>query len=349
MLKKPTKKTLKKPNSKKAWLIILAITAVLLVGGVVALRTWYSRNLQPVSSSLEKKYFTVSAGDTRAEIAKGLEQAGLIRSAKAFENYVRSHQISNLQAGTYILSPSMDVPEIVNKISNGDVAKNLLTILPAKRLDQIKQAFVSAGYTQSQVDYAFNPELYADLPLLANLPPGASLEGYLYPDSFQKQSDTPAETIVRQSLQEMQKYLTADVISGLGAQGLSVHQGIILASIVEQETSDPRDQPTVAQVFLKRFKEGMMLGSDVTAFYASAIAGKEPTVFIESPYNTRIYNGLPPGPIGNFTASAIRSVAKPAPTDYVFFVAGDDGTLHFTYTAAEHQEAINKYCSEACR
>lgn len=348
MLKKPNRSKLKRPNSKKTWLITMALVAVLLIGGVVVLRGWYSRNLQPVSSSLEKKYFTVSPGDTRAIIAKGLERAGLIRNAKAFENYVRSHQISNLQAGTYILSPSMDVPEIVKKISSGDVAKNLLTILPAKRLDQVKKSFVTAGYTEAQVDYALQPELYADLPLLASLPPGASLEGYLYPDSFQKQSNTPAEDIIRQSLEEMQKYLTADVVSGLGAQGLSVHQGMIFASIVEQETSDPRDQPTVAQVFLTRYKQGIMLGSDVTAFYASALAGQEPSVFIESPYNTRIHAGLPPGPIGNFTASAIRAVAKPATTDYLFFVAGDDGTLHFTRTVEEHDEAVRKYCHEAC-
>lgn len=348
MLKKSAKSRIKRPSSRKTWLIAAALTAVLLVGGVVALRSWYSRNLQPVSQSLEKKYFTVSTGDTRTVIARGLEQAGLIRNAKAFENYVRSHQVSNLQAGTYILSPSMDVPEIVKKISSGDVAKNLLTILPAKRLDQVKRSFVAAGYTDAQVDYALQPELYADLPLLGNLQSGASLEGYLYPDSFQKQSNTPAEAIIRQSLEEMQKYLTADVVSGLGAQGLSVHQGIIIASIVEQETSDPRDQPTVAQVFLTRYKQGTMLGSDVTAFYASALAGKEPTVFIESPYNTRIHTGLPPGPIGNFTASAIRAVARPATTDYQFFVAGDDGMLHFTHTAEEHQEAIDKYCHTAC-
>ncbi len=348
MLKKLKKTKFKKPNTKKSWLIVAVVLAILLVGGVVVLRGWYNRNLQPVSMSLEKKYFTVSTGDTRTVIANGLEQAGLIRNAKAFENYVRSHQISNLQAGTYILSPSMDVAEIVSKIAKGDVAKNLLTILPAKRLDQVKKAFMQAGYTEEQVDYALQPDLYADLPIMSNLPPGASLEGYLYPDSFQKQSDTPAETIIRQSLIEMQKYLTADVVSGLGAQGLSVHQGIILASIVEQETSDPRDQPTVAQVFLTRYKQGTMLGSDVTAFYASALAGKEPTVFIESPYNTRILTGLPPGPIGNFTASAIRAVAKPATTDYQYFVAGDDGTLYFTHTAVEHQEAIDKYCTEAC-
>lgn len=352
MLKRPnltTPKKVKKTFSAKGWIIALSLAVLLLVGGVWTLRTWYNRNLQPVSSSLQRAYFTVSPGDTRSEIAKNLENANLIRSAKAFENFVRSNEINNLQAGTYILSPSMDVPEIVRKIAAGDVAKNLFTILPGKRLDQIKAAFASVGYNQDEIDRAFSPELYADMPLLASLPAGATLEGYLYPDSFQKQSDTPAETIVRQSLEEMQKYLTADVINGLGAQGLTTYQGIILASIVEKETSNPTDQPTVAQVFLLRSRQGMMLGSDVTAFYGAEVAGAPRSVFYDSPYNTRLHSGLPPGPISNFTASALKAVAHPANTDYLFFVAGDDSVLHFTHTAAEHDAAVAQYCHEACR
>jgi UPF0755 protein len=345
-IKKPS---VKKPSSARGWLLALIICVLVLFGGVWALRSWYSRNLQPVSSSSHAMvYFTVSSGETRSQIAKNLERAHLIRSAKAFENYVRSNEVNNLQAGTYVLSPSMSVSEIVAKISNGEVAKNLLTILPGKRLDQIKQEFMASGYTQAQVDVAFNPDLYSDLSIMSTLPAGANLEGYLYPDSFQKQSDTPAETIVRQSIQELQKYMTADVVNGLGAQGLNVYQGMTLASIVEKETSNPADQPTVAQVFLSRYKQGMMLGSDVTAFYGSESAGAGQQVFYESPYNTRLHTGLPPGPIGNFTYSALRAVAKPASTDYLYFVAGDDGTLHFSHTAAEHDAAVAEFCHKAC-
>ncbi len=348
MLKKPNTGKLKSVTSGKAWAIGIAIAVLVLVGGAWALRTWYNRNLQPVSSSLERVYFTVSPGDTRSVIAENLESAKLVRSAKAFENYVRSNEIENLQAGTYVLSPSMDVPEIVRKISRGEVAKNLLTILPGKRLDQVKAAFASAGYSQSQIDNAFNPALYADMRLLSSLPPSASLEGYLYPDSFQKQSNTPAETIVRQSLEEMQKHVTPELNGGLGAQGLTPYQGIILASIVEKETSNPVDQPTVAQVFLSRFKQGMMLGSDVTAFYGAEVAGAPKSVYFDSPYNTRLHTGLPPGPISNFTLSALLAVANPSDTDYLYFVAGDDGVLHFSYTAAEHDAAIAQFCHKAC-
>jgi len=121
--------------------------------------------------------------------------------------------------------------------------KNLLTILPQKRLDEVKQAFAAAGYSAGQIDQAFDPASYRGHPVLASLPAGASLEGYLYPDSFEKQADTPAIDIVRESLDEMQKYLTQDVINGFGTHSLNVYQGITLASIVAQETDDPTYQP----------------------------------------------------------------------------------------------------------
>lgn len=333
----------------RLWIITLAALVLIVFGGVVTIRSWYSKSLKPLSSSTMASNFTVVGGSSVRKISQDLSKARLIRSAKAFETYVRSNSLNNrLQAGTYSLSPSMSVAQIVTKMRAGDVAKNLLTILPGKRLDEIKQAFSKSGYSQAEIDNAFNPATYLGHPALISLPKGASLEGYLYPDSFQKQFDTPASTIVRESLDEMDRHLTTDITAGFAQQGLNVFQGIGLASIVAKETSDPVSQPTVAQVFLTRLKKGMMLGSDVTAFYASAIAGQAKSVTIESPYNTRIHTGLPPGPIGNVTAKSLAAVAHPASTDYLFFVAGDDGVIHFSHTDAEHQQAIQQYCQRGC-
>lgn len=343
------RKPYKRPSSLKAWILVLASLTVLILGGVWAVRTWYFNNLRPVSSSHTTSYFTVVSGDSVHTIGVNLQRASLIRNSKAFEGYVRNNEIQNLQAGTYVLSPSMSVQQIVRKMVNGEVAKNLLTILPGKRLDQIKQAFKDSGYSQTAIDTAFNPVNYKTHAALASLPAGATLEGYLYPDSFQKQADTPATTIVGESLDEMNKYLITDITDGFTAQGLTVFQGVTLASIVLQETSDPVDQPLVAQVFLSRLRQGMMLGSDVTAFYASDLAGAPRSVAIDSPYNTRVHTGLPPGPIGNVTKNALKAVAHPANTDYLYFVAGDDGVVHFTHTQAEHEDATRKYCTKLCQ
>lgn len=338
---------------KHGWLKVsaaaIAASLLLVIGGVWSLRTWYYHNLGPVSQSQQVTYFTVESGDSLHLIAKNLKQAGLIRNSRIFETYVRGNALyDNLQAGTYVLSPSMSSQEIVNLLVGGKVAKDLLTILPGKRLDQIKQAFAKAGYSDTQIDKAFNPATYTGHPALASLPTGASLEGYLYPDSFQHQANTPAKTIVSQSLDEMQKYLTPDIIKGLSAQGLNTYQGVTLASIVLQETGNPRYAPTVAQVLLSRLKQNMPLQADPTAFYASAIAGVQKSLSIESPYNTYLRTGLPPGPISNVTKAALQAVAKPATTTYLYFVAGDDGVVHFSYTQAEHQAAVEKYCTKAC-
>lgn len=324
----------KKPSSWRWWLIGLATVILLVVGSVWGLRIWYHENLKPVSTSQKTVYFTVPIGSGVQEVAAGLHKAGLIRNIKAFETYVRSNELyADLQAGTYALSPSMSVAQIVKKIVQGDVAKNLLTILPGKSLEQIKEAFKSSGYSQAAIDEAFQVDKYRKHPALADLAPNGTLEGYLYPDSFQKLSDTPAETIIRQSLDEMDEYLSPDVKKGFAAQGLSVYQGIVLASIVEKEVPHDNDRPIVAQVFLKRLRENIKLESDATSPY----------------YNTYNKAGLPPMPISNVTVSSLRAVAYPANTNYLFFVSGDDGVTHFSYTKAEHEEATRKYCTELCR
>jgi UPF0755 protein len=336
-------------SRRRFWLISACIIAVIAVGGVWAIRSWYSDNLSPVSSDVQIQYFTVEPGMGLPQIAKSLQQQKLIRSSQAFVTYVRSNEYQDkLQAGTYELSPSMSVQQIVQKLAKGQVAKNLLTILPGKRLDQIQAAFQKAGYTPDQMAAAFRPAVYAGHPALASLPAGASLEGYLYPDSFQKEVNTPAEVIIKGSLDEMQQHLTPDLINNFAAQGLNTYQGITLASIVLQESDSPADMPTIAQVFLLRLKKNMPLGSDVTAFYASALAAQPPNVTIESPYNTRLHPGLPPGPISNVTGDALSAVAHPSTTDYLFFVAGDDGKVHFTRTQAEHEAAIKQYCQKGC-
>lgn len=339
-------------NKKRRWLswpLIIALIIILSLIGIGVVRITYLDNLKPVSSSTNTVAFTVESGWGADQIATALQNQGLIRSAKAFKNYVTTKEFrTNLQAGTYVLSPSMSVQQIVAKMVNGEVAKNLLTILPGKRLDQIKAAFSKAGYSDAEIATAFNPASYLGDSALASLPSGASLEGYLYPDSFQKLSDTPAETIVKESIDEMGAHLTPTIKQGFADHGLTTYQGITLASIVDQETDDPNYEPTVAQVFLKRLSQNMPLQSNVTANYAADVAGVARNVNINSPYNTYLQPGLPPGPIGNVTNTALRAVAFPSNTDYLYFIAGDDNKIHFSHTEQEHEQAIDQYCQKKC-
>ncbi len=347
-------------GKNKRWpKVLLFFTIVFLlmaVAGAVGIRNLYIRNLQPVSvNAAEDIIFVVTRGATVDEIATELEAKQLIRSTWAFTRYIRSNEMGDsLKAGTYRLKQSQSVQEIAKVISEGKVAVDLFTILPAQRLDQIRQAFIDAKYSEEQIDEALKPENYADHPALVDKPAGASLEGYLYPDSFHKIAETTPETLITASLDEMAKALTPDVRAGIARQGLSVHQGIIIASIVEQEIPAPpkspqEDRQKAAQVFLLRNKNGMQFGSDVTAFYGALLAGQEPSVTYNSPYNTRLYTGFPPGPIGNVSSSSLLAVAEPAETDFVYFVAGDDGKTYFSHTVEEHEALTAAHCKELCQ
>lgn len=331
-------------------LIVFAVLVIVLIAVAGLVRKAYTENLKPLNSSDNTAVIvTIDSGSTPGDIADELENKMVIKSAQAFEWYVRSNNLrDDLKAGTYLFMPSQSVQEIVVKIVEANVATDLVTILPGKRLDQIRKGLIESGFSEKDVDRALDPDRYDSHPALTDLPNGASLEGYLYPESFQKVNETTAGEIIEKSLDEMNRYLTPEIREGFSKQGLNVHQAVIIASIVEQEVGNEADRPVVAQVFLKRYKEGIQLGADPTAFYGAIIDGKEPTVVYDSPYNTRLHEGLPPGPIGNVSVSSLEAVAFPAQTDWLYFVSGDDGTTHFSKTLEEHEELTRKHCTKLC-
>lgn len=329
--------------------VIVLILLVLLVGSVLYVRHQYYENLKPVSASQRSQLFTVELGSTASEVGVQLKKAGLIKETWAFEWYVRNNNLRDkLQAGSYYLRPSQSVQEITTVLTQGKVATDLITILPGQRLDQIRQSFIRAGFDTDAVDTALDAANYKTHAALADKPANASLEGYLYPESFQKHTDTEPSEIITASLDEMQKRLTPQVRAGFVKQGLTVHQGVILASIVGQEVGKAEDKPKVAQVFLLRLSQDRALESDATAGYGAILDGKQPSLTYKSAYNTYQNKGLPPGPISNVTESSLQAVANPSDTDYLFFVAGDDGVTYFSHTLEEHQALTEQHCKKLC-
>lgn len=341
----------KRRNWRRVWMALGVLFLIGLATTAYVIRRIYNENLQPVSASQRSILITVPSGATVQEIGKKLQDEGVIKASWAFEWYVRNHDARDrLQAGTYNLRPNQNIAEIVTALTQGKVDTSLVTILPGQRLDQIRSSLINnAGFFAEEVDAALDAKLYADHPALADKPSGANLEGYLYPDSYQKTANTKAQTIIRASLDEMQKQLTPAIRAAFVKQGLNAHDAVILASIVEQEVSNPSDKPTVAQVFLLRRQRGMELGSDVTAFYGAIKASQEPSVLYDSPYNTRLHPGLPPGAISNVSAASLKAIANPASTDYVYFVAGDDGKTYFSHTLAEHEALTAAHCKKLCQ
>jgi UPF0755 protein len=323
---------------------VLAAAAMATVFG------YYMVSLRPVSGEKTSQEITIPEGATMTQIAHSLDEAGLIRHWWAFEWYVHLRDGERyLLAGTYVLSPSQSTPDIASMLTHGKVSTKLVVILPGQRLDQIRQSLIDQGFSDASVDAALEPTQYESLPVLADKPAGASLEGYLYPDSFEKNSATTATDIVKDSLTQMSKQLTHDRKAGFAKQGLTTYQAITLASIVEKEAVTSTDRAQVAQVFLSRLRNGMTLGSDVTAFYGSKLAGAGNSVSYDTPYNTRLHLGLPPTPISNISAVSLDAVAHPSATNWLYFVAGDDGVVHFSKTLAEHERLTEEYCKKLCK
>jgi len=350
-----------KKFSKRRWhkvLLIVVLIALLLVGGALfAVRRVYNNNLQAVTPGQHTEVIVaIPSGSSLDEIASILKTSKVIRADWAFKQYVRSQEIGgSLKAGTYRFYSDENVAAISKDLVAGKVAVDLFTILPGQRIDQVRSAFINAGFAAADVDNALDPANYSGHAALVDKPVGASLEGYLYPDSFQKTADTSPSTIVNQSLDEMASYLTADLRSAYASENLTTFQAITLASIVEREVASQEDRATAAQVFLTRIKQGMRLQSDVTVIYGMAIAGKDTSVVdtsFASPYNTFLHDGLPVGPISDVTKSGLQAVAHPSATDYLYFVAGDGsdyGKTYFSRTIAEHQAAVAAHCKSCAQ
>ena len=327
-------------------LIIVAVFAFLIVCSGI----WYGSELRPVSNDKQTVSFTVKEGSSLSEIATELQSQHLIRSSSALKIYLHfKRQAGKLQAGTYNLSPSQSAPSIVASLTQGRVASTLVTILPGRRIDQVRSDLIKAGFAPNEVDIALDPNEYIDEPILTIKPAGIlTLEGMLWPDSFQKGPDTKPQDIIRQSLKEMAKHYTPDIQTAIASHGLNAYQGLILASVVEQEVSKSSDQPQVAQVFFTRLQKGMKLGSDVTARYGAISAGLEPSLTYDSAYNTLIHTGLPPTPISTVNSNSLQAVAHPASTNWLYFVTGDDGTTYFSTTFEQHEAYTQQYCKKLC-
>lgn len=333
----------KKRLGKKWWFVIAGVSVVLVtITTLIFSGLWYVVQLTPRTVSDIYHVIEIKPGSGKKAIAETLEDNKVIKSSTAFLWHTRFNNINSLQAGTYRLSSGDSTPKIAEVLAGGDTQTIDITITPGQRLKEIKQKLVRAGFTENDINAAI--EEVKGHPLVKGVKNKDPLEGYLFPDTYNIAPTTTAEELVTLMLDTFQSKITPEIRRGLKEQGLSVHQGIILASIVQKEVSDYPTQQKVAQVFLKRLRDGVVLGSDVTFQYAAAEMGLAATPGLNSPYNTRRVNGLPPTAIANFNLSALEAVANPANTAYNYFVSGDNGVTYFSKTEVEHEALTRQHC-----
>lgn len=329
-------------------MIAIAICAATLATISLVTACWYNWALKAPSEVASQIRVVIDPGATSASIATTLYDHDLIRSRLAFNLYTQlTGARQQLQAGGYVFSPNQAVPAIVEHMIHGKTDQFDITILPGMTLDDLRNLFQKDGFTNDEITRAFNAT-YSH-PLLATKPAGATLEGYIYPETYRMDPAQSLNELLNRSFDEMYKVMQdKKYLDEFTKRNLTIHEAVTLASIVQKEVSDAHDQPQVAQVFYKRLGSGTMLGSDVTFIYAAKQLGVAPSISLDSPYNTRKYTGLPPGPIANMNPSALEAVAFPAPGDFEYFVAGDDGITYFSHTEAEHEANISVHCKKLC-
>jgi len=353
----PDKLQVKSGAKFKILFIVVTAVVLLIVGALVSMMIWYNVALKSVSREANATAYTVNDGQTVRQIAMNLQADHLIRSGLAFRVYMRLHG-GAIKAGTYHLDQKMSLPTIAGILVSGKQSNYDITFYPGATISPVKTTdeaerldattmLKRAGFSDQEIKDALDANY--DSPLFASRPKTASLEGYVYGDTYQVDSSASAKTVLQTTFNTFwQKISEKNLVEGLKKRGFNLYQGITLASIVQAEASNPDDQRQIAQVFELRLKKKMPLGSDVTFIYAAGQLGVKATPDLKSPYNTRIHTGLPPGPINTPGIGALEAVAAPAKGDYLYFVAGDNGKIYYAKTIEQHETNIKKYCAKLC-
>ena len=358
----------KKHKGLRIFGFIALFILVLIIATAVVAALWYKNSITAIESekcageNCKTISFVIKDGDATATVAERLEQQGIIKSALAFRIYIMLEaKDSTIKTGTYDFTKDMSVEEIVRSLNAGVAAKTFrITFLPGATIRDAKTRLAEAGYSSADIEAAFKKNY--NHPLLKNKPASASLEGYIYAETYEFYTTTTVEEILERTFDEMYRVVKDNnLIAEYKARGLNLHQGITLASVVQSEAGimSEVDQQKVAQVFYARLKRKSVLGSDaIIAYRASQLnPNRDKTDLsyldtIDCPWNSRKCAGLPPTPISNPSKLALLAVANPSETDYYYFISGydKDGKLKMYYarTEAEHQANIDQHCGNLC-
>ncbi len=295
----------------------------------------------------QETFVDIAPGSSSRQIAKQLESKGIIRSRYAFDLWRLGERISGggtLKAGEYRFDQPATVAEVYDRMVRGDVFTVAVTIPEGSNIFDIA---VRVEAAQLGTKEAFEQAALHGGKLVADLDPNAvSLEGYLFPDTYQFGRRATAAEMVATMVRRFR--LAA---SSLGLRG-DVHRVVTLASLIERETPIDKERPLVASVFVNRLARDMPLETDPSVIYAALLAGRyRGTIYqsdlnADSPYNTYKYAGLPPGPICNPGLSALSAASNPAKTNYLYFVAASadpSGHSRFAVTLEEHQRNVQAY------
>ena len=302
--------------------------------------------------------FVVEPGETASEIATRLKRVGLISDAELFRRYTQYHNLdAGIEAGEFTLRQTMTIPEIAQALQQGQRREQIITIQEGWRLEQVAEAVAAQTSIPQDEFLALATTGWRDagfvFDFLTALPPTATLEGFLFPETYNLPEEPVAIDLLSRMLETFDARVTPEMQAAAANQGLSVYEMVTLASIVEREVVLNEESAVIAGVYHNRLEAGWFLGACPTVQYALGSSDTStglstsnwwPPFTLEatdadSPYNTYHHVGLPPGPICSPGLSSIQAAAYPADTDYFFFLANctqNDGSHLFAVTQEEH-------------
>lgn len=339
----------------RGFLLALAVVVVLGVCavGVVAPKM-QQRLLQAPDASAGSEFVLVEVrkGAGAASIAEELAKKTLIRNARAFLRMLRHNGWEGkLKPGLYKIAPGKHAEEIARQIVDHNTWKIKVTIPEGLTLRQIAERIEAAGKAEGGQWLPKSGEVkaVASAAYLKKVTgieiPTKYAEGYLFPDTYFFPAGASSYEIVARMFEELARRFAARHRNEIRQSKLSLHELVTLASIVEREAEVDRERPLIAQVFINRLDIGMKLESCATVQYALP-RHKSRLLFadlkVQSPYNTYIHKGLPPGPICSPGEASLLAVLRPQETDALYFVSRGDGTHRFSRTFGEHESAIKE-------
>ena len=288
----------------------------------------------------QQKFILLRPGSSARHIARQLKDEGLIRSAPAFL-VLHWLEPAQLKAGEYLFDHPANMLEVYGRLARGDIYTHTVVIPEGYNIWEIAAALEAAGLGPQQ---EFLELAQSQTSLIADLDPAAaSLEGYLFPDTYQFTRTQGPRDMLAAMVHRFRRE-----IHDIGLNG-DFQRIVTMASIVEKETAAPEERPLVASVYYNRLKKNIALGADPTVVYGAMLAGHyRGTIFqsdlaSDSAYNTYKRRGLPPGPIANPGRSSLLAAMHPAESDYLYFVSDNNGHHRFARTSAEHERNVAAY------
>ena len=325
------------------YILILIIVGVLIIaGGLGAIYLVPNTFAQDDGTQV----LVIEKGQTGTEIADMLYERGLIRSTQGFKLWLYlSGTNDKLQTGHYQIPNKVTVRELISLLQEGHVESIRVTIPEGYTVGDIA-IVLEKNQIMKAKDFLAEAKTFVPYPYMKGTRPATyPVEGFLFPSTYEIPVGATPREVIQMMADEMNRYLTPAVKKQIQAQHMSIHDFVTLASIVERESLFDADRPTIAGVFKKRLAHGIPMQSDATISYVLGYAKEDVTIGdtqLQSPYNTYVSKGLPPGPIANPGKKALDAVLHSEDTDYLYFVADKDGHNHFSKTYEEHLAEVHK-------